>query len=131
MMKRPTSVSIIAWFLIATSLISVITSYTSLDNPIAQELMAKNLLPLSVQYVMLYFGLAISVASGVAMLKGWNWGRTLYVAWSVFGLVIGLVTSPMKLVLIPSVIVLAIIVFFLYRPKVNAFFSSRQAANDA
>ncbi|WP_363504340.1 hypothetical protein [Burkholderia sp. LMU1-1-1.1] len=131
MMKRPTSVSIIAWFLIATSLISVITSYTSLDNPIAQELMAKNLLPLSVQYVMLYFGLAISVASGVAMLKGWNWGRTLYVAWSVFGLVIGLVTSPMKLVLIPSAIVLAIIVFFLYRPKVNAFFSSRQAANDA
>ncbi|MEV4781288.1 hypothetical protein MRBLMU1_003863 [Burkholderia sp. LMU1-1-1.1] len=130
-MKRPTSVSIIAWFLIATSLISVITSYTSLDNPIAQELMAKNLLPLSVQYVMLYFGLAISVASGVAMLKGWNWGRTLYVAWSVFGLVIGLVTSPMKLVLIPSAIVLAIIVFFLYRPKVNAFFSSRQAANDA
>lgn len=131
MMKRPTSVSIIAWFLIATSLISVITSYTSLDNPIAQELMAKNLLPLSVQYVMLYFGLAISVASGVAMLKGWNWGRTLYVAWSVCGLVIGLVTSPMKLVLIPSAIVLAIIVFFLYRPKVNAFFSSRQAANDA
>ena len=131
MMKRPTSVSIIAWFLIATSLISVITSYSSLDNPIAQELMAKNLLPLSVQYVMLYFGLAISVASGVAMLKGWNWGRTLYVAWSVFGLVIGLVTSPMKLVLIPSAIVLAIIVFFLYRPKVNAFFSSRQAANDA
>lgn len=130
-MKRPTSVSVIAWFLIATSLISVITSYTSLNNPIAQELMAKNLLPLSVQYVMLYVGLAVSVASGVAMLKGWNWGRTLYVAWSVFGLVIGLATSPMKLVLIPSAIILAIIAFFLYRPKVNAFFSPRQAANDA
>lgn len=130
-MKRPTAVSVIAWFLIATSLISVVTSYSSLDNPIAQELMAKNLLPLSVQYVMLYVGLAISVASGVAMLKGWNWGRTLYVAWSVLGLVIALATSPMKLVLIPSAIILAIIVFFLYRPKVNAFFSPRQAANDA
>ena len=131
MMKRPTSVSIIAWFLIATSLISVITSYTSLDNPVAQELMAKNLLPMSVQYVMLYVGLAISLASGFAMLKGLNWGRTLYVVWSVLGIVIGLATSPMKLMLVPGVIVLGIIVFFLYRPKANAFFSAPQAANDA
>jgi type IV secretory pathway TrbL component len=130
-MKRPTSVSIIAWFLIATALISVVTTYTSLDNPVAQELMAKNLLPLSVQYVMLYVGLAISVASGVAMLKGWVWGRTLYIAWSVLGLVIGLATSPLKLMLIPGALILAIIAFFLYRPKAKAFFSQQQAAINA
>jgi hypothetical protein len=130
-MKRPTSVSIIAWFLIVTSLISVVTSYSSLNNPIAQELMAKSLLPISVQYVMLFVGLAIGLVTGVAMLKGLNWGRTVYVAWSVLGFVIALATSPIKIAVVPGAVVFAIIAFFLYRPNATAYFTRKVAANDA
>lgn len=130
-MKRPTSVSVIAWFLIVTSLISLAVSYKGLDNPIAQELMAKNLLPISIQYVMLFAGLVISLASGVAMLKGLNWGRTVYVVWSMIGFVITLATSPIKIAVVPGALIFAIIVFFLYRPKSTAYFVPKEAANDA
>lgn len=130
-MKRPISVSIIAWFLIVTSLISLVSSYVSMDNPMVRELMSKSLLPLSVQYAMMFVGLAVTVATGAAMLKGLGWGRLVYFAWSVLGLVVGLVTSPMKIALVPGAILLAVFAFFLYRPKVNAYFSGQVAANDA
>ena len=130
-MKRPTSVTVIAWFLIVIALISLATSYKALDNPISQELMAKSLLPISVQYVMMFVGLTISLASGVAMLKGMNWGRTLYVVWSAIGFVITLVTSPIKFAVIPGAVLFAVIVFFLYRAKATAYFVPKEAANDA
>lgn len=130
-MKRPTSVTVIGWLLIVTSIISVAASYFSFDDPIAKEMMAKNLLPLSAQYAMLFGGLVINVIAAVAMLKGFAWGRTLYVVWSVIGLVIGLFTSPVKMVIIPGAVALAIIAFFLYRPKAAAWFNPSQAANDA
>jgi hypothetical protein len=53
MMKRPTSVSVIAWILIVMSGISLVTSTMSLNNPLARELMAKSLLPIPLQYAML------------------------------------------------------------------------------
>lgn len=130
-MKRPTSVNVIAWFLIIAGFISVAFSYYSFNNPVTQELMAKSLLPMSVQYVLMFVGVAVSVVSGFAMLRGLNWARVLYVGWSAIGLVIGLVTSPIKVALIPSVVVLAIIAFFLFRAKANAYFTQPVAANDA
>ena len=95
MMKRPTSVNVIAWILIVTSGISLISSTVSLNNPMAKELMAKSLMPIPLQYVMLYVGLLITIVAGIAMLKGQNWARFLYVVWSAIGFVIGIVTSPM------------------------------------
>jgi hypothetical protein len=130
-MKRPTSVTVIGWLLIVTSILSVAASYFSLNDPVAQEMMAKNLLPLSVQYAMLFGGLVITVIAGVAMLKGFVWGRTLYVVWSVIGLVVGLFTSPVKMAIIPGAVALAVIAFFLYRPKAAAWFNPSRAANDA
>lgn len=131
-MKRPTSVTVIAWFLIVTSLISLVSSYVSMDNPLVRELMSKSLLPLSVQYAMMFVGLIVTVATGVAMLKGLGWGRLVYFAWSAVGLVIGLATSPMKMAMIPGAVLLAIFAYFLYRPKANAYFGGQvAAANDA
>jgi hypothetical protein len=130
-MNRPTSVNIIAWFLIVTGLISLVFSYFSLSNPMAQELMAKNLLPIPLQYVLMFLGLVISVVSGFALRKGQNWARQLYVGWSVLGLLIGLATAPGKPALIPGALVLAIIAFFLYRPSANAYFVPQKIANDA
>ncbi|MYN15482.1 hypothetical protein GTP81_01815 [Rugamonas sp. FT107W] len=130
-MKRPTSVTVIAWLLIASSLISLVSSYASMDNPQVRELMSKSLLPLSVQYAMMFASLAMMVTTGVAMLKGLGWGRLVYFSWSVLGLVVGLLTSPIKTTLIPGVIALAIFAYFLYRPKANAYFSGQAVADDA
>ena len=130
-MKRPTSVTVIAWFLIVTSLISLAYSYFTMSNPLVREVMSKGLLPLSVQYIMMFAGLVVTLVTGFAMLKGLGWGRLIYFAWSALGLVVGLATSPMKMAMIPGALLLAIFAFFLYRPKANAYFSGQVAANDA
>ena len=130
-MKRPTSVSVIAWILIVTAGISLLTSTVSLNNPMARELMAKSLLPVPLQFVMLYVGLLITIVSGIAMLKGQNWARFLYVGWSAIGFVIGILTSPMKAAMIPGLVVFAVLTFFLFRPKPNEYFSTKDTADSA
>lgn len=130
-MKRPTSVSVIAWILIVMSAISLLTSTVSLNNPMARELMAKSLLPVPLQFVMLYVGLLITIVSGIAMLKGQNWARFLYVGWSAIGFVIGILTSPMKAAMIPGLVVFAVLTFFLFRPKPNEYFSTKDTADGA
>ncbi|MET0320710.1 MAG: hypothetical protein ABW069_08325 [Duganella sp.] len=130
-MKRPTSVSIIAWFLIVTAVLSGLSGIYAMNDPLTHALMAKSPLPVSAQYALMYIGLAITLAAATAMLKGRHWGRLLYVGWGVIGLVIGALTSPMKAALIPGALLLIIIGFFLFRPKATAYFTQRVAANDA
>jgi len=130
-MKRPTSVSVISWFLIISGIISIAVSYYGFSNPMTQELMARSLLPVSIQYVLMFIGVIVTVVSGFAMLKGVNWSRQLYLGWSAIGMVIGLATAPIKVGLIPGAVLLLIIGFFLYRPKANAYFTQQLAANDA
>ena len=123
MEKRPTAVTVIAWILIATGGISLISIPVILNNPTGREMMAKSPIPISVQFVMMYVGLSISIISAIGMLKQQNWARLLYVAWSALGFSISLITSPMKTALIPGLLFFAIIVFFLFQPLANKYFS--------
>lgn len=131
MKKRPTSITVIAWILIVMSGISLITSTISLNNPMAKELMSRSLIPIPIQYAMMYVGLLITLISGIAMLKGQNWARLLYVIWSIIGFGIGIATSPMKIAMIPGFVVFLIIAFFLFRPKANEYFAGTEVQSDA
>ncbi|MDD2708276.1 MAG: hypothetical protein PHV34_09725 [Verrucomicrobiae bacterium] len=131
MKKQPVSVTVIAWVLIASNAISLIASPLTLNNPVARDLMSRSPIPLSVQYGMLYFGMTLILVSGIAMLKGRNWGRLLYVIWSAFGFLIGVMTSPIKTALIPGTIIYLVIVFFLFCPKANRYFSLKENVNGA
>jgi len=77
---------------------------------------------------MMYAGLLITLVCGIAMLKGQNWARLLYVGWSIIGFIIGMATSPMKALMIPGVIVFLVVAFFLFRPKANEYFKATEAA---
>jgi hypothetical protein len=106
MNTRPTSITVVSWILIVTGLVSLVASTVSLDNPMTKDLMSRSPIPIPLQYIMMYFGLLAQLASGIAMLKCKNWGRLLYTIWGVIGLAIGLITSPMKTMLIPGVVFL-------------------------
>jgi len=123
MKHRPTSITVISWILIIMGGISLITSTISLNNPMAKELMSRSIMPISIQYLMIYVGLLIMIVCGIAMLKGQNWARLLYVIWSIIGFVIGIATSPMKAAMIPGIVIFLIAVFFLFRPKANVYFA--------
>ncbi|MCC4586495.1 hypothetical protein LL962_05120 [Xanthomonas sp. NCPPB 1067] len=121
---RPTSLTVIAWLLIVSCVLSVASFVMAHGNPAAESIMRQGVLPLWLQYAIGYLGMAVQLVCALAFLKGKAWGRTLYIGWGVIGLVIGFATSPMKLALIPGAILFAVVVFFLLRPAANAFFAN-------
>lgn len=129
--KRPLSVTIIAWFAIVIAVLSLISSILTHNNPLTQQLMAKSMVPISLQYGLLYGGLSLTLVAGIGMLKGQHWARLLYVGWSTIGLIIGLATTPIKIALLPGAVLLGLAAYFLFRPAANAYFSARLAANNA
>lgn len=134
MRTRPTSITVIAWILILLGGISLVTTTLMIDkvmdNPAARELISKSLIPVPVQYAVTYVGLLIMLVSGVAMLKGKNWGRWLYVVGTAVGFLIGIITSPLKEAMIPGFVVFVVVTFFLFRPKANEYFSDTESAHD-
>lgn len=128
---RPTSITVIAWLLIVAGGIALIFSILFMHSPDAQSSMARNPIPISVHYVMLYAGLLTMVVSGVGMLNGQSWGRLLYVISAGIAFLVGIATSPMTLKVLPSLGVFLINVFFLFRPKANQYFSAAEPANDS
>jgi hypothetical protein len=131
MKNRPTSVTVIAWILIVLGGLSIVTTTVMTNNPTAVALMSKSPLPVSVQYAISYLGSLVMVVSGVAMLKGQNWARWLYVGWSIIGFIIGIATSPAKMAMIPGFVVFLVIAFFLFRPRANEYFARLEAAVNA
>src|SRR5207245_383593 len=101
-----------------------------IDSPAARDLISKSPIPVPVQYAMIYVALLIMLVSGVAMLKGQNWGRWLYVIGTAAGFLIGIITSPLKEAMIPGFVVFVVVSFFLFRPKANQYFSDTEAAHD-
>lgn len=131
MKKRPTSVTVIVWLLIVMGGVSFITLTAMIKNPAAQELMSITPIPLTVQYAFAYAGLVMMIVAGIAMLKGCNWARYLYMIWVGVGLVVGLAVSPLRLVLIPQIFVFALVVFLLFRPAATTFFLQKESSHDA
>jgi cell division protein FtsW (lipid II flippase) len=129
---RPTSVTVIAWISILLGAISAASTVAMIDNPIVIDQMKTSPIPIPLQYTISPLGSMVMVASGIAMLKGRNWARFLFLIWSAITLLlIGLVTSPIKAILIPRLVLLAIITFLLFRPTVNSFFSESKSSDDA
>lgn len=122
-MSRPTSVTVIAWFLIVSSGMSLIASIATINNPTVRDLMAASSLPIPLQYAMTYVGLSVMIVAGLAMLNGRRWARVFYVGWSALSFTVLLVTSPVRPTLIPGLVVFALLTFLLFRPRVNQFFS--------
>ncbi len=124
MAARPTSVTVVAWILIVLTVISLGSSLFMTNNPNAREIMAKTPIPIVLQFVLLYLGLAINLVCGVGVLMGSNWARVLYAVWGVFSFGLNFAVSPMKVVLLPSLVVFGLILFFLFRPAATAYFTA-------
>jgi hypothetical protein len=135
MRTRPTSITVIAWILILMGGVSLVTTTfvinsAMINNPAVLELMSKSPIPLPVQYAMTYVALLVTLVSGVAVLKGQNWGRWLYVVGTALGFLIGIMTSPLKSAMIPGFVGFVVVAFFLFRPKANKYFSDQESAHD-
>ena len=63
----------------------------------------------------------MALIGGVWMLRGQNWARWLSIAWMALHVIISVFHSPRELIV--HALFLATIAFFLFRPRVNAYFA--------
>ena len=124
--KRPMSVTVIAWWnIIFGALAAIMPLYFVLGrlNYIVFDFINV------VRIVMvLLLGLLV-VASGIAIFKGFIWGRSLYIAASVFSVLFSLATSN-RMNWLAGIPVFLIITFFLYRPAATAYFTRKEQETD-
>jgi hypothetical protein len=123
--KRPLSLTIIGWWMVISALLTAYSVLTMGSNELAMRMLAQMHVSLLFQQVMGTIGIIVSLACAYGLFKGLPWSRVVYVGWSIVGMGIGFVTSPMKSIIILSAIVLLIIAYFLFRPAADRWFAAR------
>ena len=123
--KRPLSLTIIAWLLIVFALLGVYGVFTLGSNPIMTKALAEMHVPLLFEQVWGTVGVLVNLVVAYGIFKGLPWSRVLYVAFGAVGLVVAFFTSPMKAVIVISLILLIVISVFLFSNTGNDWFSAR------
>ncbi|MGO9923502.1 MAG: hypothetical protein ACLQIB_53475 [Isosphaeraceae bacterium] len=123
---RPISITVIAWYLLIAGILNLGLMVLFLGERAAQEAMARNLLPIPVQYVMGYAGTLVMIVCGIAMHSGRNWARFVLVVWGGVGGIVGIATSPEKQFMILSLAFFLIVASLLFSPKADQYFTVRQ-----
>jgi hypothetical protein len=122
MQQRPLSLSIIGWFMIAASAFGLLGLLFTMNNPVTVHIYARSPFPMPVHLAFGALGNLISIACGYGVLRGFNWSRFLYVAWSLIGFAFTLLTLPVATFIILGLAIFAVFVFFMFRPAANAWF---------
>ena len=125
MTKRPVSLTVIAWILIVLGLFGLYGAVTLGSNPMAAKMLAQSPVPLVVNQLWSALGAVVGFIVAYGIFKGQPWSRVLYVVWSIIQILVGLYISPMKALLVVSVIVLVVFCIFLFSEKANDWFSAR------
>ena len=110
MTKRPLPVTIIAWLFIAAGIVGF--AYHAREINI-HDLFGNDL-------ILALFVRLLAVAGGIFALRVANWARWLLVTWLVYHVVLS-IYHPLEQLIVHSVL-LVVITFFLFRPKVNEYF---------
>ncbi|MCW3609644.1 hypothetical protein [Burkholderia cenocepacia] len=123
-MKRPISLTILAWVIIVTNAITCVYTPFSIGMPTTQALLSHYLLPVWATLGISVIIEAANVVIGIAILKGREWSRKAYVVTFVFGIAFSLINMPasMLAVLIPGVLLFAVFVYLLFRRPATAYF---------
>ncbi len=124
--RRPTSVTVISWFIIVSSVMALAQGIWGMFDPLTQDVMKSVTLPIPMQYGMMFAGVLVSMSCSIAMLKGKGWGRLFWVSWSSVSMVVGLVISPIPTMILLGMVPFLVAAVFLYRPAVSSYFSASQ-----
>jgi hypothetical protein len=110
MNKRPLSVTIISFVLIATGAMGLVFHLTDLraQHPFQYDVVGISLVRL------------IAIVCGVYMLRASNWARWLSLAWIAFHVILSVFHSRFQLGV--HILVCAAFAYFLFRPRTSEYF---------
>jgi len=129
--KRPTSVTVIAWILIAVGGLHLLNA---IGMGITEPSFRMSVIPVSALLWISIRG-SIGVVSGIAILKGLNWGRLLYLCYMPIWIIIltsGSIYVWTQVRHLPLINIITVAFYitalvFLTRPNASAFFRSRDS----
>ncbi|MCS5628950.1 MAG: hypothetical protein NZ935_15320 [Planctomycetes bacterium] len=124
--SRPASVTIISWFIIVSSVMAFAQGIWGMFDPLTQDVMKSVTLPIPMQYGMMFAGVLLSMSCSIAMLKGKGWGRLFWISWTSVSMIVGLVISPVPIMILLGMVPFLVATVFLYRPAVSSYFSTSQ-----
>ncbi|MFH1442287.1 MAG: hypothetical protein ABIH18_09665 [Candidatus Omnitrophota bacterium] len=125
---RPRSVSVIAWINIVfgiSGIYNVIQMPRIFSDPKYQKI--AEISSSSLQLSMIVSGIfsVLFLASGIAMLKGFNWGRLLYLIGVGIMVLLNLLSHGFSPLSLPGIIVYITFFIFLTRPAAVEFFKGQ------
>jgi uncharacterized membrane protein len=114
MSKRPITITLLAWLLIAVGVLSTASHFAQFRShpPTPSELFWICLLGL------------LAVVAGVFLLRGSNWARWLALVWMAFHVALS-VFHPLHELIVHSLF-LALFAYLLFRPAARAYFRPEQ-----
>lgn len=139
MKERPTSITVIAWILIAIGVLNFILficvgKYFLKDAAIVKAMMVKNgewMKGIKLIARIFFFGYGLLVFDGIsnlvigiAMLKRRNWARFLYVIFSIACFLRAFITKPSIWYVAVYFVFFLVSIFFLFRPKAGRYFTA-------
>jgi hypothetical protein len=127
-MKRPLSMTIIAWVLVVFALLGLVGVFTMGSNPAMTKVLAESHSSLLFQQVWGVISCIVTLICAYGIFKGLPWSRVLYVGWGMLGIVVAIFTSPMKYTILISVLFLVVIGYFLFSLAGNEWFAARGLA---
>jgi|SRR3954468_13597603 hypothetical protein len=125
MKKRPLSITIIGWIALAIGSIALAVDLLQLFRAFAGQVSEAQPLRFSEESMILMTH-ALAVLAGVFLLRGCNWARWLLIAWMAFHVALSLFHRPFELIV--HALMLAALVYFLFRPAASRYFRLLQPA---
>lgn len=122
-MKRPTSITVVGWFLLIAHAFMLMSYAYALHNPMALQAFNRFAFPV---WVTVGFGVLaqlVTILAAIGILKGRKWGRNAYLGISVLGMLLAFFNMPSTLMLLPGLVVFVLIAFLLLRLPATAYFN--------
>src|SRR6266511_1765744 len=117
MNTRPRSLTLISWLFVTAGVIGLAYHATEFQawRPVEYDLVWVCLVRL------------LAILCGVFMLRGSNWARWLLVVWMGYHIALSVLHSPLQLFV--HSLLLAVILYFLFRPQASMYFRGTRLGN--
>lgn len=115
MNQRPLSVAVISWLFVAAAAIGLAYHLTEFKGQFEYGLVWVCIVRL------------LAILSGLFMLRGSNWARWLLLVWIVYHVILSVFHTLSELAV--HSLLLAVVAYFLFRPKASGYFRVAGALN--
>lgn len=127
---RPRSITMLSGLFVASGVIGLVMGVVLFNQVDAVNIMRESDVPWGVSMLMTFGTSAVYLVAGLSMLKARNWSRHLLAGLVLPTLLVSLLYSPTKLLVLVLSVLLGLMIWPLYRPLANRYFTGQLTPAD-